>query len=119
MPAKSGIWGLMAGVKAAARQAPKTDPRQKPEQLPPYNVVLLNDDEHTYEYVIQMLGSVFAFPPERGFQVAKKVDEAGRAIVLTTHKELAELKREQIIAYGTDHRISTCKGSMSAIIEPA
>jgi ATP-dependent Clp protease adaptor protein ClpS len=93
--------------------------RNKPKQLPPYNVILLNDDDHTYEYVIRMLGELFAFPAERGYQLAKVVDKEGRAILLTTHRELAELKQEQIHAYGTDTRVATCKGSMSAIIEPA
>ena len=121
MSVKSAILGFGLGAKqaAAVKTAPKADRKHKPQQLPPFNVVLLNDDDHTYEYVIQMLSSVFAYPQEKGYQLAKKVDEHGRAIVLTTHKELAELKREQILAFGTDHRISSCKGSMSAIIEAA
>lgn len=123
MSEKSGIWGFGLGTKhghgAATKAAPKSDPRKKPQQLPPYNVVLLNDDDHTYEYVIQMLRAVFAYPEERGYKLARQVDESGRAVVMTTHKERAELKREQILAFGTDHRIASCKGSMSAIIEPA
>jgi ATP-dependent Clp protease adaptor protein ClpS len=39
--------------------------------------------------------------------------------VLTTHKELAELKRDQILAYGADPRMEESKGSMRAIVEPA
>lgn len=97
----------------------KSDPKNKPRQLPPYNVVLLDDNDHTYEYVIEMLRCVFGYPEQKGYQLAKEVDTRGRVIVLTTHKEKAELKRDQIIAYGTDYRIASCKGSMSAIIEPA
>lgn len=52
-------------------------------------------------------------------QVAKTVDTEGRAILMTTHKELAELKRDQIHAFGRDPRIMSCAGSMSAEIEPA
>jgi ATP-dependent Clp protease adaptor protein ClpS len=115
MADKQGI----ASETPAKKPATRTNTRRKPNQLPPFNVVLMNDNDHTYDYVIQMLRSVFGYPEERGYQLAKVVDEAGRAIVLTTHKELAELKREQIQSFGTDHRISTCKGSMSAIIEPA
>jgi ATP-dependent Clp protease adaptor protein ClpS len=40
-------------------------------------------------------------------------------IVLTTSKEHAEIKQEQIHAFGPDPRIARCKGSMSAVIEPA
>jgi ATP-dependent Clp protease adaptor protein ClpS len=102
--------------------APKSDNATKPKPsapLPPYHVVLLNDDDHTYEYVIEMLRVIFGYQPERGFQLASEVDSQGRVIVMTTHKERAELKRDQIHAYGADTRISRCRGSMTALIEPA
>jgi ATP-dependent Clp protease adaptor protein ClpS len=93
---------------------------QKTKRQPPYNVVLLNDDDHTYQYVILMLQQLFGYPPEKGFQMAKEVDTTGRVIVLTTTKEHAELKQDQIHAYGPDPRMpERCKGSMTAIIEPA
>src|SRR3954447_26810001 len=93
--------------------------RPPPKHLPPYNVVLLNDDDHTYDYVIEMLAAVFGHSAETGGLMAKEVDETGRVICLTTHKELAELKREQVVAYGVDPRIATCRGPMGAIVEPA
>lgn len=96
---------------------PKRD--QKLQQQPPYHVVLLNDDDHTYEYVIEMLQKLFGHPPWKGFQLAKEVDSTGRVIVDTTSKERAELKRDQIHAFGADPRLPRCKGSMSATIEPA
>ena|ERR1700722_12541290 len=104
---------------AAAPAQPKPENKKKSKKLPPWNVILLNDDDHSYEYVIEMLQAIFAYPPERGFQLAKEVDTEGRVILLTTHKEKAELKRDQIHAYGTDTRVATCTGSMTAIIEPA
>lgn len=104
---------------APAPAKPKPAPKKKPQKLPPWNVVLLNDDDHSYDYVIEMLQAIFAHPPEKGYLLAKEVDTSGRVIVLTTHREKAELKRDQIHAYGADKRIAHCKGSMSAIIEPA
>ena len=98
---------------------PKLRPEERTKRQPPYNVVLLNDDDHTVEYVIEMLKSLFAHPTEMGLQLAMQVDRTGRAIVYTTHKEKAELKRDQIHAFGADKRIPTCAGAMSAIIEPA
>lgn len=100
--------------KTAARPAPP-----KPRRLPPYNVVLLDDDDHTYSYVIEMLGKLFGYSEQRAYQMAKEVDTTGRVIVLTTTREHAELKRDQILAYGPDWRMARSKGSMSAIIEPA
>jgi ATP-dependent Clp protease adaptor protein ClpS len=106
-------------VATAPKPVQKTAPKQKPQQLPPYNVVLLDDDDHTYDYVITMLRRVFGHPEPRGYQLARQVDSQGRAIVLTTHRELAELKRDQVLAFGADPRIANCAGSMSAVIEPA
>jgi len=86
---------------------------------PRYHVVLLDDNEHTYEYVIEMLTSVFGHAAERAYQLALEVDSAGRAIVFTSHLELAELKQDQIHGYGADWRIPRCVGSMSAELEEA
>ena len=92
---------------------------EKTKRQPPYNVVLLNDDDHSYDYVIAMLQQLFGYPKEKGFLMAKEVDTTGRVIVLTTTKEHAELKQDQIHAFGPDPLISRCQGSMSAVIEPA
>ena len=108
-----------AKPKPKGKRRQRTRTSKKPRMLPPYNVVLLNDDDHSYDYVIEMLAKVFAHPPERGMQMAKEVDESGRVICLTTHKELAELNRDQIVGYGIAPRVATCKGSMGAVIEPA
>lgn len=96
----------------------KPKPDQKPQILPPYNVLLLNDDDHTYDYVIDMLGKLFGHTMERAFQMADEVHHQGRVIVDTTSKERAEFKQEQIHAFGKDPRLPRCKGSMSATIEP-
>jgi ATP-dependent Clp protease adaptor protein ClpS len=89
------------------------------QRQPPYNVILLNDDDHTYEYVIRMLNELFGHPETRGFLLAEQVDKTGRAIVCTTSLERAELKRDQIHAYGPDPILARSKGSMTAEIEPA
>src|ERR1041384_2368523 len=106
-----------APTKAPAKPRPKRKRRTK--KLPPYHVVLLDDDDHTYEYVIEMLRAIFGYGIEKGLKLAEEVDSSGRVIVFTPHKELAELKRDQILAFGTDARIASCKGSMTAVIEPA
>lgn len=95
----------------------ETDTRTRYQ--PPYHVILMNDDDHSYIYVITMLKELFGHPPEKGFQLARKVDSEGRAIVLTTTLEHAELKQDQIHAYGPDPTIQRCQGSMTAVLEPA
>jgi len=100
---------------------PETETREKVEtkRQPPYNVILHNDDDHSFEYVILMLKELFGHPEERGFQMAEEVHTKGKVIVCTTSLERAELKRDQIHAYGPDPRIERCAGSMTATIEPA
>jgi ATP-dependent Clp protease adaptor protein ClpS len=106
---------------AAPEKKPDQKPRPKtnPRKLPPYNVVLLDDDDHTYQYVIEMLGALFGHPLEKSFKMAREVDNSGRVIVLTTTKEHAELKRDQILGYGADPLLEKSNGSMRAVIEPA
>lgn len=101
------------------RREKRSAPKKKPRRQPPYHVVLWNDDDHTHAYVIAMLQKLFGHPPEKGYQLACEVDKRGRAIVLTTTREHAELKRDQIHAYGKDALVADCAGSMWSTIEPA
>ncbi len=92
--------------------------KRKPKKQPRYNVILWDDTDHSYEYVVMMMQRLFRHPIEQGFQIAKQVDTSGRAICITTTMEHAELKRDQIHAFGKDDLVPRCKGSMSATIEP-
>jgi len=86
---------------------------------PLYHVVLLDDDAHTYDYVIDMLQKLFFFSFQQALDHASEVDEKGRTIIMTVELPMAEFARDQIIAFGPDFRMENSKGSMSAIIEPA
>jgi ATP-dependent Clp protease adaptor protein ClpS len=99
--------------------APATGAANQDELTPLFHVVLLDDDEHTYDYVIEMLGTIFCHSPEVAFRHAMEVDATGRTVVLTCERQQAEFGRDQIHAYGADPRMPVSKGSMSAIIEPA
>jgi ATP-dependent Clp protease adaptor protein ClpS len=90
----------------------------RPRRQPRYQVILWDDNDHSYDYVIDMMRRVFGHPQEKGVQIAKEVDTRGRAICLTTTKEHAELKRDQIHAFGRDQLVRGCAGSMTATIEP-
>jgi len=92
--------------------------KKRPKQQPRYNVILWDDDEHTYQYVMHLAMELFGKTAEEGFLLAKEVDTTGRAILLTTTKEHAELKKDQIHAFGKDGAIEGCLGSMWATIEP-
>jgi ATP-dependent Clp protease adaptor protein ClpS len=84
-----------------------------------YHVIILNDDDHTFDYVIEMLQAVFNMPYETALAHTLEADATGSSIVLTTHLEEAETKRDQIHAYGPDWRMPNSRGSVAALVEPA
>ncbi len=105
--------------------ATMTEPKSKTalttatRRQPPYNVIVLNDEDHTFEYVIELLAKIFGHSRTHGEQLAQTIHTQGRAVVYTTHKEKAELKREQILSYGPDIRLPRSKGPLGCYIEPA
>lgn len=99
--------------------SPDIETIQGEELTPAYNVVLLDDDDHTYDYVIEMLQTLFVFSQDQAYRHAVEVDTHGRTILLTCGLSEAEFARDQVHAFGPDRRMPRSKGSMSAIIEPA
>jgi ATP-dependent Clp protease adaptor protein ClpS len=95
-----------------------TGTENRDDQTPLYRVVLLDDDEHTYEYVVEMLCTIFFLSAEMAYKHACEVDAMGRVVVIVCEREQAEFGRDQIHAYGADPRMAVSKGSMSAVVEP-
>ena len=84
-----------------------------------YHLVLLDDDQHTYDYVIEMLASIFGYESGKAWALARVVDIQGQAILQTASNERCQANQKRIHSYGADSRIPTSRGSMSAIIEKA
>jgi len=82
------------------------------------HVVLINDPDHTYQYVIQMLEDVFGYSPAQGAQLARQVDSQGQVVLATTSRRRAEAFRNRIHAYGPDPHLRRSKSSMTAFLEP-
>jgi ATP-dependent Clp protease adapter protein ClpS len=82
------------------------------------HVVLFNDADHTYNYVIRMLEDIFGYSPANGARLARKVDADGRVIVATTSRHLAEDLRDRILAYGPDPLLRRSQSSMKAVLQP-
>jgi ATP-dependent Clp protease adaptor protein ClpS len=78
----------------------------------------LDDDDHTYDYVVEMLCKLFVLSPESAFQKAVEVDSTGRTIVITCELQQAEFGQIQIHSYGPDPRMPKSRGSMRATVEP-
>jgi ATP-dependent Clp protease adaptor protein ClpS len=104
---------------ARPERSSRTDSHTRTRRLPPYHVVILNDEEHTFEYVIELLAKLFGHGRSVAEALAWKIHHEGRGVVYTTHKERAELKREQVVAYGPDPRLTTSTCSLGCYVEPA
>ena len=98
---------------------PHIETTHRDQLTPLFNVVLLDDDDHTYDYVIEMLQKIFIFSAEQALQHAQEVDATGRTRLITCELPEAEYARDQIHGYGADWRMPRSKGSMSAVVEPA
>ena len=98
---------------------PEVEKEKRDELEPLYNVVLLDDDDHTYDYVVEMLQKLFMHSEADAFRHAVEVDTTGRTIVITCRLAEAEFGRDQIHAYGADWRMPKSRGSMRAVVEPA
>jgi ATP-dependent Clp protease adaptor protein ClpS len=106
-------------VEVRPKQRNKNKNKDKTEKEPRFHVILWNDDVHSYEYVIIMLHTIFGYPVEKGFQLAREVDTRGRAIVFTSSLEQAELKRDQILGFGPDPLLAESDCSIIATLEKA
>ena len=110
---------MQAVVPPKEKEQCATDSEELTRLISRYHVVLLDDEDHTYEYVVGMLMRLFRHSRETSWKMAWEVDHRGRSIVFTTNKEQAEHKRSQIQSYGADQRLSHSKGSMLAVVDKA
>lgn len=70
-------------------------PARKPKQLPPYKVLLHNDDVNTFERVILAILKLTPLTTDSAIQKTIEAHKTGVALLLVTHKERAELYQEQ------------------------
>ena len=97
----------------------QTDEEKRTRRIPPYNVILLNDDHHSQVFVIEVLGKVLGCSTERAYQLMMEAHTSGRAIIWTGTREVAELKAEQIQTYPEIRDDGAKLGPLGCDIEPA
>jgi ATP-dependent Clp protease adaptor protein ClpS len=101
-----------------------TKPKEKEEtrtrRLPPYNVILENDDYHSFDFVVDVLRKALGYNEQRAFALTDQAHTSGRAVVWTGSKEVAELKLEQIRSFHEMRASDGAKlGPLDCTIEPA
>jgi ATP-dependent Clp protease adaptor protein ClpS len=84
---------------------------------PNWKVVLYNDEEHTYDDVVEMLTQVCKLSRENAFRCAVEVDMTGRTVVYYGTRTDCEAVCSKILAYGPDHRLPQSMASMNAEVQ--
>jgi ATP-dependent Clp protease adaptor protein ClpS len=98
---------------------PKSRDEQKTRRVPPYHVILENDDFHSFEFVIGVLRKALGYSEERAYQLAHQAHTSGRAVVWTAPREVAELKADQIRTFQeTRAPDGASLGPLGCTIEP-
>jgi ATP-dependent Clp protease adaptor protein ClpS len=101
-----------------------TKPKEKEQthtrRLPPYNVILENDDHHSFEFVVDVLRKALGYNEQRAVALTNQAHTSGRAVVWTGSKEVAELKMEQIRSFHETRAGDGARlGPLDCTIEPA
>jgi ATP-dependent Clp protease adaptor protein ClpS len=99
----------------------KPQPREETRTrlLPPYHVILENDEHHSMEFVVEVLMKAIGCAAERAFQLMMEAHTSGRAVVWTGPKEVAELKAEQIQTFHEVRGNGVDLGPLGCSVEPA
>ncbi len=79
---------------AAPKQLPGTKPKP-PALLPPWKVLLHNDDKNEFNFVIHTIVELTPLEKTAAIECTIEAHKTGVALLLTTHKERAELYRDQ------------------------
>jgi ATP-dependent Clp protease adaptor protein ClpS len=95
---------------------PATDTR--PKVLPPYHVLIEDDDDHSQVFVVLALRKVFGYDLEQATLLMSTAEQAGEAVVWTGPKEVAELKLDQLRTLH-EKRDDRDLGPLRCRIEPA
>src|SRR5437667_10902406 len=97
--------------------SPEAEVLERNQTVPLYRVVLLDDDDHTYDYVIEMLQKIFIFSLDQAYHHAEEVDRAGRTVLITCELPQVEFARDQIQSYGPAWRLERSLRSVSSVVE--
>jgi ATP-dependent Clp protease adaptor protein ClpS len=86
-----------AKPKRSAKRSPKRTP---PRQLPPWKVLLHNDDKNDVFFVVETIMALTPLNEQDAKRRMKEAHDTGVALLLVTHKERAELYKDQLESKG-------------------
>jgi ATP-dependent Clp protease adaptor protein ClpS len=82
------------GGQAVAEPTPRPAPPAV-DRLPPFRVILHNDDVNDTVHVVESIVELTPHDRTRAIEVMLRAHQRGRALLLVTHRERAELYMEQ------------------------
>ena len=93
--------GEKTATATKPKRARKVKPKNKPPQpLPPWKVLLHNDDVNSRDYVVETIVMLTPLKEQDAIIRMDEADKTGVALLLTTHKERAELYKDQFQTKG-------------------
>lgn len=92
-----GSQGAAATTKPRRKGKPKKTP---PRPLPPWKVLLHNDDKNTVLFVVETIVQLTPLKQPEAVERMKEAHETGVSLLLVTHKERAELYQDQFQSKG-------------------
>ena len=86
---------------AQSQVRPEEITRQRSQLLPPYKVILFDDDYNEMDFVVYaLLHSVGSLSPEEAEYIMLTAHLTGSAVVIVCPKEEAEYYQERLLGYG-------------------
>jgi ATP-dependent Clp protease adapter protein ClpS len=96
-PAQQSPGTATAKPKRATKKAPQKKP---PQPMPPWKVLLHNDDKNDIGFVVRTIMELTPLDENEAKERTDEANETGVSLILTTHKERAELYQEQFTSKG-------------------
>ncbi len=95
------LWQTHAAGVAAAGDQTQTDTQSEPRtrRLPPFRVILHNDDVNTFEHVILTILKLTPLKAAEAVEKTVEAHETGQSVLLVTNQERAELYVEQFATF--------------------
>jgi ATP-dependent Clp protease adaptor protein ClpS len=86
----------MTTATADPKIAPKIKPKVEVPEPVRYNVIYINDEVTTQEFVIETLVLIFNYNQEAADEMTMKIHQDGSAVVATLPYEMAEQKGVEV-----------------------
>lgn len=84
----------MADIKTKSKTEirPRIEPKENIPEPQDYNVIYINDNSTTMEFVVETLVSIFHYAQDGAHALCLRIHEEGSAVVATLPYEMAEQK---------------------------